>query len=100
MDLYEALKTGTTVSQLTAAFKKDLIEAITKLKEQKKQEQKKEEKLTYCREQLANAAINYVEAQTGKNIDESVEDQIIDFLIEIEQEQTAITSNIIDLLFK
>ena len=60
MDLYEALKGGTSVDELVATFTKELEAAKAKLKEETETEQ-----IAYYREDLAEAIYNYISALTG-----------------------------------
>ena len=60
MDLYEALKSGTSADELVATFNKELEAAQTKLKEETEAEQ-----ITYYREDLAEAIYNYISALIG-----------------------------------
>lgn len=57
MDLYEALKSGTSADELVATFTKELEAAKAKLKEETKAEQ-----IAYYREDLAEAIYNYISA--------------------------------------
>ena len=58
MDLYEALKSGTSADELVATFTKELEAAAAKLKEEAKQ-------ITEYRKCLAEAIYNYISALTG-----------------------------------
>lgn len=60
MDLYEALKDGTSADELVATFTKELEAAKAKLKEETEAEQ-----IAYYREDLAEAIYNYISALTG-----------------------------------
>ena len=60
MDLYEALKGGTSADELVATFTKELEAAKAKLKEETEAEQ-----IAYYREDLAEAIYNYISALTG-----------------------------------
>ena len=60
MDLYEALKSGTSADELVATFNKELEAAKAKLKEETEAEQ-----IAYYREDLAEAIYNYISALTG-----------------------------------
>ena len=60
MDLYEALKDGTSADELVATFNKELEAAKAKLKEETEAEQ-----ITYYREDLAEAIYNYISALIG-----------------------------------
>lgn len=72
MDLYEALKQGTSSDELVDAFYRDLNTAKTRIKEeeaQKLEEEKKtaemQEYLEIARENFANAMLEYTAALTG-----------------------------------
>ena len=60
MDLYEALKSGTSADELVATFTKELETAKAKLKEETEAEQ-----ITEYRGYLAEAIYNYIVALTG-----------------------------------
>lgn len=60
MDLYEALKSGTSADELVATFNKELEAAKAKLKEETEAEQ-----ISYYREDLAEAIYNYISALIG-----------------------------------
>lgn len=61
MDLYEALKDGTSADELVATFTKELEAAKAKLKE----ENETERMLCYHRGRLADAIYDYISALTG-----------------------------------
>ena len=61
MDLYEALKSGTSADELVATFTKELEAAKAKLKE----ETEAERMLSYHRSCLADAIYDYISALTG-----------------------------------
>ena len=74
MDLYEALKAGTSAEELLKAFHKDLDEANARIAaEQQQQEEAAADKeyLTDCRKRLVEAIIEYAEALFGEDLDES-----------------------------
>ena len=60
MDLYEALKGGTSADELVATFTKELEAAKAKLKEETEAEQ-----VAQYRSELADAIYDYVSALTG-----------------------------------
>ena len=60
MDLYEALKSGTSADELVATFNKELEAAKAKLKEETEAEQ-----IAYYRKDLADAIYDYISALTG-----------------------------------
>lgn len=70
MDLYEALKAGTSAEELLKAFHKDLDEANARIAAEQKAAADKEY-LADCRERLAEAIIEYTEALFGEDLDES-----------------------------
>ena len=71
MDLYEALKAGTSEEELLKAFHKDLDEANARIAAEQKTAADKEY-LDTCREDLAEAIIEYTEALLGEDLDESI----------------------------
>ena len=85
MDLYEALKAGTSAEELLAAFHKDLDAAQTRIDEETSADQ---EYLADCRTELADAILNYTEALcedwTGDLTIESVEEILIGLEKELE----------------
>ena len=70
MDLYEALKAGTSEEELLKAFHKDLDEANARIAAEEEAAADKEY-LADCRECLAEAIIEYVKAFLGEDLDES-----------------------------
>ena len=60
MDLYEALKSGTSADELVATFTKELEAAKAKLKEETEAEQ-----VAQYRSYLADAIYDYISALTG-----------------------------------
>ena len=60
MDLYEALRSGTSTDELVATFNKELEAAKAKLKEETEAEQ-----VAQYRSYLADAIYDYVSALTG-----------------------------------
>ena len=70
MDLYEALKAGTSAEELLKAFHKDLDEANARIAAEQEAAADKEY-LTDCRECLAEAIIEYAKALLGEDFDES-----------------------------
>lgn len=85
MDLYEALKAGTTEEELIRLFQKDLNEAKSRIEEDEKADEQAEY-LAECREDLAQAIYDYVEAYFGENIEgdpdftpETIEKTLQDF---------------------
>ena len=70
MDLYEALKAGTSEEELLKAFHKDLDEANARIAAEEEAAADKEY-LADCRECLAEAIIEYAKALLGEDLDES-----------------------------
>ena len=71
MDLYEALKAGTSEEELLKAFHKDLDEANARIAAEQEATADKEY-LANCRECLAEAIIEYAKAFLGEDLDESI----------------------------
>lgn len=71
MDLYEALKAGTSEEELLKAFHKDLDEANARIAAEE-EAAADEEYLADCREYLAEAILEYTKALLGENLDESI----------------------------
>ena len=70
MDLYEALKAGTSEEELLRAFHKDLDEANARIAAEEEAAADKEY-LADCRECLAEAIIEYAKVFLGEDLDES-----------------------------
>lgn len=86
MDLYEALKAGTSAEELLKAFHKDLDEANARIAAEEGAAVDKEY-LADCRECLAEAIIEYAEAFLGEDLDESLSvESVIETLEEYEKE--------------
>lgn len=86
MDLYEALKAGTSAEELLKAFHKDLDEANARIAAEEEAAADKEY-LADCRECLAEAIIEYAEAFLGEDLDESLSvESVIETLEEYEKE--------------
>ena len=86
MDLYEALKAGTSAEELLKAFHKDLDEANARIAAEEEAAAKaaaKEEHLADCRENLAEAILDYAETLFGEDLSESYS---IDSIVEIFEE--------------
>lgn len=66
MDLYEALKAGTSEAELMEAFKKDLEDARNRVQEEAATAQS-EEILNAARANLISSIIDYAEAITGED---------------------------------
>lgn len=86
MDLYEALKAGTSAEELLKAFHKDLDEANARIAAEEEAAADKEY-LADCRECLADAIIEYAEAFLGEDLGESLSiESVIETLEEYEKE--------------
>ena len=87
MDLYEALKAGTSAEELLKAFYKDLDEANARIAAEQEEAAADKEYLTDCRECLAEAIIEYAKALLGEDLDESFSVKyVIETLKEFEKE--------------
>ena len=65
MDLYEALKGGTSTDELVKSFYKDLSSALERIKKEKEEAEKNSEKKQWvdsCRADLADAIFDYMGA--------------------------------------
>lgn len=71
MDLYEALKAGTSEEELLKAFYKDLDEANARIAAEQEATVDKEY-LANCRDSLAEAILEYTKALLGEDLDESI----------------------------
>lgn len=102
MDLYEALKAGTSAEELLKAFHKNLDEANARIAAEEEAAADKEY-LADCRECLAEAIIEYAKAFLGEDLDESISvEYIIKFLKEFEEDmkQTVTFSKKLDKMLK
>lgn len=89
MDLYEALKSGTSEEELLKMFHKDLDAATARITKEKEAEEKAAadaEYLSDCRECLAEAIIEYAEAFLGEGSCTLAIDETINLLKEFEKE--------------
>ena len=103
MDLYEALKAGTSAEELLKAFYKDLDEANARIAAEQKEAAADKEYLTDCRECLVEAIIEYAKALFGEDLDESFSaDSVIETLkgFEKEAKQTITFSKKLDKIVK
>ena len=71
MDLYEALKAGTSEEELLKAFHKDLDEASARIAAEQEATADKEY-LANCRDRLAEAVLEYTKALLGEDLDDSI----------------------------
>lgn len=102
MDLYEALKAGTSAEELLKAFHKDLDEANARIAAEEEAAADKEY-LADCRECLAEAIIEYAEAFLGEDLDESFSvESVVETLegFEKEMEQAVAFSKKLDKMLK
>lgn len=102
MDLYEALKAGTSAEELLRAFHKDLDEANARITAEEEAAADKEY-LADCRECLADAIIEYAKAFLGEDLDESFSvESVVETLegFEKEMEQAVAFSKKLDKMFK
>ena len=102
MDLYEALKAGTSAEELLKAFHKDLDEANARIAAEQEAAANKEY-LADCRECLAEAIIEYAKAFLGEDLDESFSvESVVETLegFEKEMEQAVAFSKKLDKILK
>ena len=102
MDLYEALKAGTSAEELLKAFHKDLDEANARIAAEEEAAADKEY-LADCRECLADAIIEYAKAFLGEDLDESFSvESVVETLegFEKEMEQAVAFSKKLDKILK
>ena len=102
MDLYEALKAGTSAEELLKAFHKDLDEANARIAAEQEAAADKEY-LADCRECLAEAIIEYAKAFLGEDLDESFSvESVIETLegFEKEMEQAIAFSKKLDKILE
>lgn len=102
MDLYEALKAGTSEEELLKAFHKDLDEANARIAAEEEAAADKEY-LADCRECLAEAIIEYAKAFLGEDLDEAFSvKSIVETLegFEKEMEQAVAFSKKLDKMLK
>lgn len=102
MDLYEALKAGTSEEELLKAFHKDLDEANARIAAEEEAAADKEY-LADCRECLAEAIIEYAKAFLGEDLDESFSvESVVETLegFEKEMEQAVAFSKKLDKMLE
>ena len=102
MDLYEALKAGTSAEELLKAFHKDLDEANARIAAEQEAAADKEY-LADCRECLAEAIIEYAKAFLGEDLDESFSvESVVETLegFEKEMEQAIVFSKKLDKILE
>lgn len=87
MDLYEALKAGTTEEELLRAFHKDLEDAKKRIAAEQ-EEAKKNKATAESRKELVSAMSKYLEAIFGKEDavkSEAVDELLLDFEKDLKQ---------------
>lgn len=102
MDLYEALKAGTSAEELLKAFHKDLDEANARIAAEEEAAADKEY-LADCRECLAEAIIEYAKAFLGEDLDKSFSiESVVETLegFEKEMEQAVAFSKKLDKILE
>lgn len=102
MDLYEALKVGTSAEELLRAFHKDLDEANARIAAEEEAAADKEY-LADCRECLAEAIIEYAKAFLGEDLDKSFSvESVVETLegFEKEMEQAVAFSKKLDKMLE
>ena len=85
MDLYEALKSGTSADELIKAFHADLDKANERIDQERKEEEQKRiqaDRLSDCRHILSEALINYLEAFLNEDLSAEVTEADIDKVLE------------------
>ena len=86
MELYEALKSGTSAEDLEAAFRKELAAAQEKIATEQNKEAEAEH-LKECRDGLSMALYDYICALLGEEEEQLVDiDEIEEKLLECEEE--------------
>ena len=102
MDLYEALKAGTSEKELLEAFHKDLEAANARIAAEQEAAANKEY-LADCRKCLAELIVEYAEAFLGESLDESFSvESVVETLkgFEKEMEQTIAFSKRLDKILE
>jgi len=97
MDLYEALKAGTSAEDLLKAFHDDLDKATARIAEEKAAADK--EYLNECRTLLAEAVLDYAEALLGE-IDDSCTVEDIEEVLKTFEKEMQPTLNLCEKLNK
>lgn len=92
MDLYEALKNGTSTDDLIAAFRKDLDAAVERVAAEKAADQQAlTEYLNECRDYLADAICEYAYALFGDEVEDDLTfDDIVKLLKTFEKDMTSL----------
>ena len=74
MDLYEALKSGTSEDELQKSFDEELAKARMRIAAEKKKEEEeslkkaKQQQVDYCREALAESILEYADSLFGSDV--------------------------------
>lgn len=95
MDLYEALKGGTSEDELQKSFDEELAKARMRIAAEKKKEEEeslkkaKQQQVDYCREALAESILEYADSLFGSDIlaiypIEDVEEELKNFEKEVD----------------
>ena len=95
MDLYEALKSGTSEDELQKSFDEELAKARMRIAAEKKKEKEeslkkaKQQQVDYCREALAESILEYADSLFGSDIlaiypIEDVEEELKNFEKEVD----------------
>lgn len=91
MDLYEALKAGSSAEDLLTAFHKELDAAQTRITEEE-DALANQEYLADCRTELAEAILNYTEALCEDWTDDLTVESVEEILIGLEKELEGLVS--------
>ena len=105
MDLYEALKNGTSAEELLNAFHKDLDDATARIAAETAEAELINKQLSYSRANLADAVANYSNAlgeKIGADFEPLSSEEVEKFLITFEKEmkETLSLSKRLDNFFK
>lgn len=105
MDLYEALKNGTSAEELLNAFHKDLDDATARIAAEAAEAELVDKQLAHYRNNLADAVANYSNAlgeKMGTDFEPLSSEEVEKFLITFEEElkETFSLSKRLDNFFK
>ena len=105
MDLYEALKNGTSAEELLNAFHKDLDDATARIAAEAAEAELINKQLSYSRSNLAEAVANYSDAlgeKMGADFEPLPPEEVEKILIAFEKEmkETLSLSKHLDNFFK
>lgn len=95
MDLYEALKSGTSEDELQKSFDEELAKARMRIAAEKKKEEEeslkkaKQQQVDYCRKTLAESILDYADSLFGSDVlamypIEDVEEELKNFEKEVD----------------